>query len=174
MSDTLRIMELVDSLAQVSDLGGACRVLTRSPALGRPFHQALCGLVDDKAAFSEIARYNMQGLPHDFQNLRVWADAPLSRSLVSGEPRLFHRNQFSSLHPDIRFDWSLSAASTLLVVPVPERGVPYGAVLLFSEEYFETIEIGERHRDLVLGSVKLQLRAHEWRNGLASTRSRAS
>lgn len=165
-------MELVDSLAQVSDLEGACRVLTRSPALGRPFHQASLSLVDDRAMMSEIARFNLPGLPQDFQQLRVWEDAPLSRTLVGGTPRVFSRTDFSRLHPDIRFDWAECTTLSLYCVPVLERGVPYGMVMLFSDDHFVSVDLEERHRDLVLGSLKMQMRQHEWRNGLTNARTK--
>ena len=172
MSDTLQIMEMVDSLAQVSDLEGACRVLTRSPALGRPFHQASLGLVDDRAMLSEIARFNLPGLPHELSELRVWEDTPLSRSLVRATPRVFSRTEFSGLHPDIRFDWQESTTLSLFVLPILERGVPYGMLMLFSDDHFETVDLDEGHRELIVGSLKMLLRQHEWRTGLAMGRTR--
>lgn len=166
MSDTLRMMEVVDSLSQATDLEGACRVLVSSPALGRPFHAAIIGLVDDHAQFSEMARYNMPGLPQDFWNLRLFVESRLSHVLVSNQTALIHRGLFHAIHPDIGYDWTHTPFESLWVMPVAERGVPYGAVLLFSKDILESVEVDDSHRDLLTTSVKLQLRSHEWRHGL--------
>jgi hypothetical protein len=170
------MMEVVDSLSQATDLEGACRVLVSSPALGRPFHAALIGLVDDHAQFSEIARHNMPGLPQDFWNLRLFVESRLSHLMVSNQVALIHRGLFHSLHPDIRYDWAHTPFESLWVMPIAERGVPYGAVFLFSKEILDSVDVEDTHRDLLATSLKLQLRSHEWRHGLhpASTTQQAS
>ena len=176
MSDTLRMMEVVDSLGQVTDLEGACRVLASSPALGRPFHAASIGLVDDHATLSEMARFNLPGLPQDFWHLRLWVESTLSQLMVSNQPSLIHRGLFHSLHPDIGHDWSANAFESLWVVPIVERGVPYGALFLFSKDIVESIDLEDSHRDMLTTSIKLLLRSHEWRHGLqpSQTHQRAS
>lgn len=166
MSDTLQIMEMVDSLAQVTDLEGACRVLTSSPALGRPFQAASLGLVDDQARLSELARHNVPGTPQDFWHLRLWQESLLSHLLVSNQPGVVHRGLYHTLHPDIRHDWSHNPFETIWVLPIGERGVPYGALMLFSKDIFDSVDIEERHREMLVTSIKLVLRSHEWRHGL--------
>jgi hypothetical protein len=179
MSDTLRMMEVVDSLAQVSDLEGACRVLVSSPALGRPFHASSIGLVDDHAHLSEMARYNMPGLPQDFWHLRLWQESALSHILVNNQPTVLHRGLFDALHPDIRHDWSANPFEAVWIVPIVERGVPYGCIFLFSREPIISVDLEESHRDMLTTAVKLLLRSHEWRHGLhpvdnTDSRQRAS
>ncbi len=176
MSDTLRMMEVVDSLGQVTDLEGACRVLASSPALGRPFHAASIGLVDDRATLSEMARFNLPGLPQDFWHLRLWVESMLSQVMVSNQPSLIHRGLFQAIHPDIGHDWSANPFESLWVVPIVERGVPYGALFLFSKDIVESIDLEDAHRDMLTTSIKLLLRSHEWRHGLqpSQTHQRAS
>ena len=169
MTDTLRMMEVVDSLGQVSDLEGACRVLASSPALGRPFHAASLALVDDHATLSEMARFNVPGLPQDFWGIRLWVESMLSNMLVTNQPTLLHRGLFHALHPDIGHDWSSSPFESLWVLPVAERGVPYGALLMFSKEILPSVDLDESHRDMLTTSLKLVLRSHEWRHGLQPT-----
>jgi hypothetical protein len=176
MSDTLRMMEVVDSLGQVTDLEGACRVLVSSPALGRPFHASSIALVDDQAHLSEMARFNLPGLPQDFWHLRLWVESMLSQMMVSNQPTLVHRGLFHALHPDIRHDWSANPFESVWVLPVAERGVPYGAAFLFSKDIVDSVDIDDTHRDMLTTSLKLVLRSHEWRHGLqpSQTHQRAS
>jgi hypothetical protein len=171
MSDTLRMMEVVDSLSQATDLEGACRALVSSPALGRPFHAATIGMVDDRAHLSEMARFNMPGLPQDFWNVRMWVESRLSHLMVSNTPALIHRGLFHAVHPDIRYDWANSPFESMWVLPIAERGVPYGVLLLFSKEILDTVDVEENHRDLLSTSLKLLLRSHEWRHGLQPNHS---
>lgn len=166
MSDTLKVMEVVDSLAQVTDLEGACRVLISSPALGRPFHAVTLGLVDERARLSEIARYNFAGFPDEFRHLRLWEESLLSRIMASGKPSVVLRGHFHALHPDIRYSWADSPFESVYVFPVGERGVPYGAVFLFSREIFDQVDLTDSHRDMLATSIKMVLRSHEWRHGL--------
>jgi hypothetical protein len=169
MSDTLHMMEVVDSLARVSDLEGACRVLVSSPALGGPFHAATIALVDDHAHVSEMARFNMPGLPQDFWHLRLWVESILSHAMVSNHPTLVHRGHFHALHPDIAHDWSSNPFESVWVVPIAERGVPYGALFMFSKDIIGSVEVEDTHRDMLATSIKLLLRSHEWRHGLQPT-----
>jgi hypothetical protein len=171
MSDTLRVMEVVDSLGQVTELEGACRVLVSSPALGRPFHAASISLVDDSARLSEMARFNMPGLPQDFWHLRLWVDSMLSQVMVANQPGVIHRGLFPALHPDIRHDWSANPFESAWVLPIVERGVPYGALMMFSKERVDSVDLDDSHRDMISTSVKLLLRSHEWRHGLQPTQS---
>lgn len=176
MSDTLRMMEVVDSLGQVTDLEGACRVLVSSPALGRPFHASSIALVDDRAHLSEMARFNLPGLPQDFWHLRLWVESMLSQMMVSNQPTLVHRGLFHALHSDIRHDWTANPFESLWIFPVAERGVPYGAAFLFSKVIIDSVDLDDTHRDMLATSLKLLLRSHEWRHGLqpSLTHQRAS
>lgn len=176
MSDTLHMVAVVDSLARVTDLEGACRVLVSSPALGGPFHAATIALVDDSAHVSEMARHNMPGLPQDFWHVRLWVESILSHAMVNNHPTLVHREHFHALHPDIRHDWSHNPFESIWVVPIAERGVPYGVALLFSKDVIDSVAVEDTHRDMVATSIKLLLRSHEWRHGLQPdlTEQRAS
>jgi hypothetical protein len=165
------MMEVVDSLGQVTDLEGACRVLVSSPALGRPFHAASIALVDDHATVSEMARFNVPGLPQDFWHLRLWVESILSHAMVSNHPALIHRGLFYALHPDIRHEWSSNPFESVWVVPIAERGVPYGAVFMFSRDIIDAVELEDSHRDMLITSLKLLLRSHEWRHGLQPSQS---
>ena len=160
-------MELVDSLAQVSDLEGACRVLMRSPALGRPFHACSILMANDRAELSEIARSNVPGQPADFQGIRLWKETALSAHMVEGQPALVSREDFEALHPDIRFDWETSSFESVWLFPVPERGVPFGLVLLFSDERVEPVDLTESQRELLVTALKMPLRSQQWRQSLA-------
>lgn len=176
MSDTLRMMEVVDSLGQVTDLEGACRVLVSSPALGRPFQASSIALVDDHAHLSEMARFNLPGLPQDFWHLRLWVESMLSQMMVANQATLVHRGLFHALHPDIRHDWAANPFESVWVLPIVERGVPYGAALLFSKDIIDSVDLDDTHRDMLTTSLKLLLRSHEWRHGLqpSQTHQRAS
>lgn len=172
MSETWQMMEVADSLGQATDLEGACRVLASSPAFGRPFHAVSIALVDDHAQLSEMARLNLPGLPQDFWHLRLWVDSALSRVMIKNQPGVIHRGLFHTLHPDIRHEWTAHPFETVWILPIVERGVPYGAVFMFSKDVIVDVEVDERHRDMLTTSVKLLLRSHEWRHGLQPSQPR--
>lgn len=162
MTDTLRVMQLIDQLGTSRNLDEVCALLTSSPALGQRIDGASLLLLEDNT-LNEHGRAHMPGAPADFSRLRLSFPTPLALALASPQATSYALNSTDTLHPDISSPLETSGFASVWMLPLTSRLEPFALLMAFSRQAAEKPVIAPSHEKLLASSVKLAIRHTKWR-----------
>lgn len=149
MADTLRLMQLVESMGTARGLNELCRVVAQSSAWPQRFHSVVVGAYEPDGSLIEAGRFDVPGEPGSgYRELPHLSDIPdtfhtAPRGVIVSLPG----NEFSS-------------EMSCWIVPIRSHGTPFGLLACWTPETISSLPLAESQEHLVSTGVKLGLRQH--------------